>query len=665
MLIIAGLFLSIICAYILLEDRKGSVAIAYGITLIGIWVYLVTEVLSMFNVMNRSFCIGTWILYDCFMAALVTWILIRKHIRLTMSVIGVLCKASKSELMGAVVLGLYALFIFSLAVRIVPYNWDSLSYHLSRIWFWTQNESVAHFTTMDTRMLGTPGFAEFIDMHLYLLYGQSNDAVLNLTQSFSYILNIIFVYSIARRIGVDDFGRIFAVLLFAASPIVFAESLSTQTDEFAALWILAFSRVVLEIAYSDDGLCLDKKGIGRLLVLAMSLALSILTKPSGLFCVASLFVWLLYRCLKRKDNVRLIVTWIVFVTVIMVAIIMPEAVRNIVTYGAITDPWQGPGQLVLTIDLRYQFINFFKNIGFFLPGVLWPSFNNIWQHLVYYLGYILHIDIDSSLISEGGNYQDNLLGKVENYEYDTATNSVITILFLGILLITVIRCIIYGVRKIVISDKKELSCTISFGYSLAAFLAFIITCAFVKSEVFVCRYMIASFGLLAPAICLQIQKLGKYKNRLFEGLIYGASGLLICAQLFNMIIVHLEHKYSGDDRAEAYYEVNGGEYGSVYEPLSRYLEENAQEYHSIGIKMDSNTYVYPVLRLLEEYSDIVYYIDVPNASSKYSDNDYQPDCIIVITYADMGDMYNEDYVYNGSSYVHDDQLSGRCRVFVR
>ncbi|WP_027203361.1 hypothetical protein [Butyrivibrio fibrisolvens] len=668
MIIVAGIVLSIMYASIKVSYERCIVRVAYAITGLGLFIYVLTEVLSLFGKMNRFTCTATWIIYDCILLALVLSQWRINKMRLTDITHEILAKISAKEYLCVAIFAVYGLFICLLSVRIVPYNWDSLSYHLSRLWFWTQNESVGHFTTSDTRMLGTPAFKEFIDLHLYLLYGKNNDSVFNLTQSVSYLFNILFVYSIARRIGCSFKGGLFASVLFATSPTVFAESLSTQTDEFAALWIFVFVSVLLELVYCDDKLQLNKRGIIRLCVLAFSLALSILTKPSGLFCVAVFFFWLLYICLKRGDNIALIVKWILLVAAIMVITILPEAIRNIVTYGAISDPWQGPGQLVLTFDLRYQIVNFFKSIGYFLPGVLWPSFNQIWQHMVYYLGYVLHIDVDSLIISEGGNYHDSLIYKIENYEYDTATNSVITILFIVISLVAIAKCVWYFICRIRKTGSTSNTCPVRLGYSTAAFAAFIVTCAFVKSEVYVCRYMIAAFGLLAVAISFQIQKLGEYRSKLLEGVVYGAAGLLICSQFIGMTNYHMGHIFVGtdEDRAKAYYETyNMSEYESVYVVLKQYLEDKGETYHSIGLKMDAGAYSYPTLRLLEEYSDSVYFIDVYNSSSKYLDKTNVPDSIVVITFSDMGDMYSEGYSYNGYNYMRDGQLSGRCNVFIK
>ncbi|WP_143057264.1 hypothetical protein [Butyrivibrio sp. TB] len=269
------------------------------------------------------------------------------------------------------------------------------------------------------------------------------------------------------------------------------------------------------------------------------------------------------------------------------------------------------------------------------------------------------------IISEGGNYHDSLIYKIENYEYDTATNSVITMLFIVISLVVIGKCIWYLICRF---RKTGSTCPVRLGYSTAAFAAFILTCAFVKSEVYVCRYMIAAFGLLSVAISFQIQKLGEHRSELLEGVFYGAAGLLICSQLIGMINYHMGHIFAGtdDERAKSYYEAhNMSEYESVYVVLKEYLEDNGDIYPIIGLRMDTGTYVYPIVRLLEEYSDRVYFIDVNNSSSKYLDETIALDCIVDITFSDMGDMYSEGYSYNGYNYTLDGQLSRRCNVFVR
>ena len=72
-----------------------------------------------------------------------------------------------------------------LAVWTVPYNWDSMTYHLSRIANWTQNRSVAHYATHNIREIVSPALAEFINLHVYILTGQK-DNLFNLLRICAY-----------------------------------------------------------------------------------------------------------------------------------------------------------------------------------------------------------------------------------------------------------------------------------------------------------------------------------------------------------------------------------------------------------------------------------------------------------------------------------------------
>lgn len=63
------------------------------------------------------------------------------------------------------------LIVLILAFLTVPYNWDSMTYHLPRMMQWVQNKSVAHYAANDVRQLASPVLAEFINVQVYLLSG--------------------------------------------------------------------------------------------------------------------------------------------------------------------------------------------------------------------------------------------------------------------------------------------------------------------------------------------------------------------------------------------------------------------------------------------------------------------------------------------------------------
>ena len=73
-----------------------------------------------------------------------------------------------------------------ISIKTVPYNWDSMTYHLPRIMHWIQNGSINHYSTNIVRQVTSPTFAEVSNMHIYLLSGET-DLYVNLLQTFSFI----------------------------------------------------------------------------------------------------------------------------------------------------------------------------------------------------------------------------------------------------------------------------------------------------------------------------------------------------------------------------------------------------------------------------------------------------------------------------------------------
>lgn len=126
-----------------------------------------------------------------------------------------------------------------LAIITVPYNWDSMTYHLPKVAYWAENHSVAHYATTIYRQVGNPPLHEFISLDVYLLMGNT-DYLLNLIQCGAYLTNAWLVYEIAGKIGCSSKAAKVGMLLFCSTPIAFAEALTTQNDNLACLFLLIF-----------------------------------------------------------------------------------------------------------------------------------------------------------------------------------------------------------------------------------------------------------------------------------------------------------------------------------------------------------------------------------------------------------------------------------------
>lgn len=171
-----------------------------------------------------------------------------------------------------------------IAIVTPPNNWDSMTYHMARVVHWIQNHSLAHYPTYYSAQLVHPPFAEVVILHLQILTG--GDRFANLVQVFSMIGGVIGASLIAKQLGADKRGQIFATVFCATLPMGILQSSSTQNDYVVCFWLVCLAHFVL--------LTLPYKNPPTRLVLSIgaSCGLAIFTKSSGYIFAFPFMVWL-------------------------------------------------------------------------------------------------------------------------------------------------------------------------------------------------------------------------------------------------------------------------------------------------------------------------------------------------------------------------------------
>ena len=377
--------------------------------------------------------------------------------------------------------------------RTVPYNWDSMTYHLSRIANWAQNRSVGHYGTNVIRQIVSPVLAEFVNLHVYILSGQK-DYLLNLLQCISALTNVWLVYEIAVKIGCGRlYARIAAFLLYTA-PIAFGEALTTQVDQYATVWLLIFVYYYVEMLGAEYRFRFNSEIIGKCLIMGSCIAFGYLTKPSILVGVAVFAILLLALCIKRKDSARIIGKLLFCVISLILLIIAPEMVRNIRSFGSISLPIAGQRQLTGTLNPFYILVNGLKNFTFNIPNIYWEKGSHWVAAAVYRIAAFLHVEIDATSISEGGLAFG--LHDARTYGHDTAVNAVVFLWF--------IFCAIWGIYRFKRQENRIGRC-----YSALVSLTFLLFCCIVRWEPFVSRYMLSYLALLCPMIAFEIEDFRK------------------------------------------------------------------------------------------------------------------------------------------------------------
>ncbi|HMR66227.1 MAG TPA: glycosyltransferase family 39 protein [Anaerolineae bacterium] len=176
-----------------------------------------------------------------------------------------------------------------LALFSAPNNWDSMTYHLSRVMHWHQNQTVAHYSTHELRQLYQNPWAEFAILHFQLLAG--TDRWANLVQWLAYVGSLVGVSFIAGQFGAQATGRYLTALIAATVPMAVLQAVTTQNDLVLSFWLVCLVSFILLVRQQTHWL--------PLLGAAGSLGLAVLTKGTAYIFAAPLLLWLGLLLLKR------------------------------------------------------------------------------------------------------------------------------------------------------------------------------------------------------------------------------------------------------------------------------------------------------------------------------------------------------------------------------
>lgn len=171
-----------------------------------------------------------------------------------------------------------------------PNTADSMTYHMSRVMHWQQNQSVAHYPTHIGRQIYQNPWAEFAILHLQIL--TKSDRFANLVQWFSMVGSLVGISLIAQQLGAKQRGQILATLVAASVPMGILQASSTQNDYVVSFWVICFTYYVL---------LLIQTGVsqGKLWGASASMGLALLTKATGYIYVFPLLLWLSVCMVKR------------------------------------------------------------------------------------------------------------------------------------------------------------------------------------------------------------------------------------------------------------------------------------------------------------------------------------------------------------------------------
>jgi hypothetical protein len=279
-------------------------AILLGLTFLAAWLALGTELLSALDALTLQGVIWFWGI------SLITGLglflglyrlgRIQNWLKAGPGSSGV--KLEKFLLIWLAVLILIAALLLFVAVISPPNTNDSLAYHMPRVAFWAQQNSLDFYDTPVPRQLWMPPLAEWVVLHLYLLIG--SDQLANLPQWLAMATSLLACALLASRLNSmhPTRGGILAALFCATLPMGVLQATSNQTDYVTAFWLvcLAYWTVRAHQAYPQG----ERLAGIQLAGLACATGLGMLTKGTFYPFAAPFLVWLLVSMLRipSSDN---------------------------------------------------------------------------------------------------------------------------------------------------------------------------------------------------------------------------------------------------------------------------------------------------------------------------------------------------------------------------
>lgn len=277
--------------------------------------------------------------------------------------------------------GLVCTALLLLAVVAPPNNWDSMTYHMSRVVHWAVNEDVSHYATHIDRQLFVQPWSEYAILHTYVL--AQSDIFANCIQWAAMVGCVILATLLARNVGLGRRGEVAAAVIVLTLPMGITQAATTQTDYVATLWV-----VVLAVVVTD-------KSRSRLTwqeaaMVGSAVGLAGMTKATSYFFFAPLVLWWIVRRVELRPTALLKAGAIAAIPLLVLT--GPGFARNVETFSRPL----GPPQTEFVNDPigpRAVLENSYRHAAMQL-GVPHEAVNGRTTALVQDVAEAIHLDLD-------------------------------------------------------------------------------------------------------------------------------------------------------------------------------------------------------------------------------------------------------------------------------
>jgi hypothetical protein len=201
--------------------------------------------------------------------------------------------------LGIVVFFAYVIAAF-LILYVAPNNNDGMTYHLARVGYWLQFDSLFPWETANIRQTTFPPNAEIALLWTILLRG--TDQFAGFVQWVSALVSAIAIFGMGRILRFTRVQSVFPALIYLTLSEIYLQSTTVQND--LVISMLCVSALYLLL------LGLQTRHYGSLLISGVAIGLSLGTKSTALFILpglacAALLLWLT----NPRESFKLFLVW--------------------------------------------------------------------------------------------------------------------------------------------------------------------------------------------------------------------------------------------------------------------------------------------------------------------------------------------------------------------
>lgn len=666
MILVFPAALAAILYYFYQNGEDFAKALGKSILIFEALVVLFTNVLSIGSSLNRWTVFAAWVLVLGVFLALGFKKHGRSYLKLKQKPVLDEKLLTMTERM-LLVIGLVLLGVLLVgAFFTVPYNYDSMTYHLARIGYWIDHGNVNYYLTNIDRQLYSPVLSEYNMLHMMLLSG--NDLWLNFHQYVCMLVTAFYFYKVARMLGTDRTFSIFGVFVFVTMPLTITQSLTTQNDLSATMWYVLFLYYLLWFVKTPKlSFAKETRGglLENLICVSACVGFAFLMKVS--VCASMIFFmpWVVICCIRRRDKIKDLLLCILAAGGVLLATISETLVRTYLSCGSFIADTTSGDIMVATKNVSYIIVNILKNYSLLITQHLWTWINGFIYRIAISVGALLKVEVNNVAIAfHGFDFITYLNTGDDMYSHDRTSSAFAAYfaLLAGVLLVTaLVICLVRFLRaKASLRKAGEAApetslkepMAVSYGFVISAWLGFGFIMALLRWQPWGSRLM---YPALAVTVLAGAHILGVFCTKIKrKWLVIAPLALLsfiLCLKPLEYNMQQAKKYVAGgcQERTKFYFENN-----KRYKTYRRLLKEvKAMGAEDVAVVISGDGYDYPLWKMFHNsYPEATLrhvLVDDTNMVLKEAETEKEPDCILWIERGRL--EIGETLDYAGTTYV--------------